>query len=111
MHSHGNLATSIRLSRVYIRVFEAISLQMFRSFKSKRQHPAIPNPLVKFCFTRGTQTFMQNHRIVLLKLEDLTVLKRSPDLLNNDKIGQDQLQLIMKHILFYGRCGHFRQVT
>ena len=33
-----------------------------------------------------------------LKLEDLTVLKRSPDLLNNVKIGQDQLQLIMKHI-------------
>ena len=46
-----------------------------------------------------------------LKLEDLTVLKRSPDLLNNVKIGQDQLQLIMKHILFYGGCGHFGQVT
>ena len=27
------------------------------------------------------------------KLEDLTVLKRSPDLLNNVKIGQDQLWL------------------
>ena len=25
------------------------------------------------------------------------VLKRSPDLLNNVKIGQDQLQLIMNH--------------
>ena len=36
------------------------------------------------------------------KLEDLKVLKRSPDLLNNVKIGQDQLRLIMKHILFYG---------
>ena len=45
------------------------------------------------------------------KLEDLTVPKHSPDLLNNVKIGQDQLQLIMKHILFYGGCGHFRQVT
>ena len=45
------------------------------------------------------------------KLEDLTVLKRSPDLLNNVKIGQDQLRLIMKHILFYGGCGHFGQVT
>ena len=30
-----------------------------------------------------------------LKLEDLTVLKRSPDLLNNVKIGKDQLQLTM----------------
>ena len=36
------------------------------------------------------------------KLEDLMVLKRSPDLLNNVKIGQDQLKLIMKHNLFYG---------
>ena len=45
------------------------------------------------------------------KLEDLKVLKRSPDLLNNVKIGQDRLQLIMKHILFYGGCCHFGQVT
>ena len=34
------------------------------------------------------------------KLEDLKVLMRSPDLLNNCKTGQGQLQLIMKHILF-----------
>ena len=46
-----------------------------------------------------------------IKLEDLTVLKRSPDLLKNVKIGQDQLQLIMKHILFYRGCGPFGQVT
>ena len=44
------------------------------------------------------------------KLEELTVLKRSPDLLNNVKIGQDQLPLKVKHILFYGGCGHFGQV-
>ena len=37
-----------------------------------------------------------------LKLEDLKVLKRSPDLLYNVKIGQDQLRLIMKHICFMG---------
>ena len=30
------------------------------------------------------------------KLEDLKVLRRSPDLLNNVKIGQGQLQLIME---------------
>ena len=41
------------------------------------------------------------------KLEDLTVLERSPDLLKNVKIGQDQLQLIMKHILSYGGYSHF----
>ena len=38
-------------------------------------------------------------------LEDLKVLKRSPDLLNNVKIGQGQLRLIMKHILFYHIWG------
>ena len=34
------------------------------------------------------------------ELEDLKVLRRSPDLLNNVKIGQGQLQPIMEHILF-----------
>ena len=48
---------------------------------------------------------------IRLKLEDLTAQKLSPDLLNNVKIGQDQLRLIMKHILFFGGCGHFGQVT
>ena len=41
-----------------------------------------------------------NSTIFLNKLEDLKVLRRSPDLLNNVKIGQGQLQLIMEHILF-----------
>ena len=40
-----------------------------------------------------------------LKLEDLKVLKRSPDLLNNVKIGHGQLRLIMKHILLYHIWG------
>ena len=44
-------------------------------------------------------------------LEDLTGLKRSPDLLNNVRISQDQLWLIMKHILSYGRGGHLGHVT
>ena len=39
------------------------------------------------------------------------VLKRSPDLLSNVKIGQDQLRLKIKHVLFYGVSGHFGQVT
>ena len=39
------------------------------------------------------------------------VLKRSHDLFNNVKIGQDQLRFIMKHILFYEGCGHFGRVT
>ena len=43
-----------------------------------------------------------NLALTVIELEDLTVLKRSPDLLNNVKIGQDQLRLIMKHILFGG---------
>ena len=47
----------------------------------------------------------------ILKLEYLTLLKCSPDLLNNVKIGQDHLWHIIKHILFYWGCGHFGQVT
>ena len=39
------------------------------------------------------------------RLEDLKVLRRSPDLLNNVKIGQSQPQLIMEQILFYHIWG------
>ena len=47
------------------------------------------------------------------QLEDLKVLRRSPDLLTNVKIGQDQLQLIMEQVLFYHIWGlqTFGQVT
>ena len=44
-------------------------------------------------------TFLQ------LKLEDLKVLRRSPDLFNYVKLSQGQLQLIIKHILFYHIWG------
>ena len=40
-----------------------------------------------------------------IKLEDLKVLRRSPDHLNNVKIVQGQLQLIMEQILFYHIWG------
>ena len=43
--------------------------------------------LPKICFT-------------IKKLEDLKVLRCSPDLLNNVKIGQGQLQLITEQILY-----------
>ena len=39
------------------------------------------------------------------QLENLKVLRRSPVLFNNVKLGQGQLQLIMKHILFYHILG------
>ena len=47
------------------------------------------------------------------KLEDLKVLRRSPDIFNYVKIGQGQIQLIIKHILFYHIWGlqPFGQVT
>ena len=39
------------------------------------------------------------------------VLVRSPDL-NNVKIGQGQLQRVIKHsFTIYGGCSHFGQVT
>ena len=36
----------------------------------------------------------------MYKLEDLKVQRRSPDLLNNVKIGHGQLKLLMEQILF-----------
>ena len=50
---------------------------------------------------RNTILFGNYNVTPLNKLEDLKVLRRSPDLLNNVKIGQGQLQLIMEQILFY----------
>ena len=49
----------------------------------------------------------------LVKLEDLKVLKHSPDLLNNVKIGQGQLRLIIQtyFVLPYMGSGHFDEVT
>ena len=46
-------------------------------------------------------------------LEDLKVLKRSPDLLNNVKIGQGQFRLITQiyFVLPYMGNDHFDQVT
>ena len=50
-------------------------------------------------------TAFDNYWGIEHKLEDLKVLRRSPDLLNNVKVGQGQLQLIMEHILFYHKWG------
>ena len=41
----------------------------------------------------------------IIELEDLKVLRHSSDLFTNVKIGQGQLQLIIKHILFYHIWG------
>ena len=41
------------------------------------------------------------HDPLVFKPEDLKVLRRSPDHLNNVKIVQGQLPLIMEQILFY----------
>ena len=50
-------------------------------------------------------------RDVRTKLEDLKVLKRSPDLLNNVKISQGQLRLNIFCFTIYGHGGHFGQMT
>ena len=44
-------------------------------------------------------------KMQIKKIKDLKVLRCSPDLLNNVKLGQGQLQLIMKQILFYHIWG------
>ena len=43
--------------------------------------------------------FDENPAMTLQDIKKLEDLKRSPDLLNNVKIGQGQLQLIMEQIL------------
>ena len=51
---------------------------------------------------------------IFKKLDDLMVMKRSPNLLNNVRIGRGQLRLIMKIVLPYmggGGCGNFGQVS
>ena len=48
---------------------------------------------------------LRGHRLIFPKLEDLKVLRRSPDLFNYVEIGQGQLQLIIKPILFYHKWG------
>ena len=50
-------------------------------------------------------THARRKLITIKKIEDLKVLRPSPDLFNNVKIGQGQLQLIMKYILFYHLWG------
>ena len=64
----------------------------------------MPADLALHCFQK---------RVGNLKLEDLKVLKRSPDLLNNVKIGQGQLRLIIQtfFVLPYMGSGHFDQAT
>ena len=55
--------------------------------------------------TQASNIFKQTKTLIcvmvyIVELEDLKVLRRSPDLLNNVKISQGQLQLIMEQILF-----------
>ena len=68
-----------------------------------------------FLVPRHILKIKECHAIVCLpksvcKLEDL---KRSPDLLNNVKIGQGQLRLIILtyFVLPYMGSGHYDQVT
>ena len=59
------------------------------------------------------QILSADSTITASKLEDLKVLKRSPDLLNDVKIGHGQLRLIIQtyFVLPYMGSGYFDQVT
>ena len=57
---------------------------------------------------------ISSFKVCTAELEDLKDLKRSPYLLNNVKIGQGQLRLIIQTyfvVLPYMGNGHFDQVT
>ena len=63
------------------------------------------NPELSFNFSETKEHKVGKIIDKLQVLEDLKVPRRSPDLLNNVKIGQGQLQLIMEQILFYHIWG------
>ena len=72
-------------------------------FKFKLNHHKIQVPV---CLV--AEVFVNNQLLVFVikfKLEDLKVLRRSPDLFDNVKIGQGQIQLIIKHILLNPYMG------
>ena len=68
---------------------------------------------MKYAFAKFDAATSNYKGDAFIKLEDLKVLKRSPDLLNNVKIGQGQLRLIIQtyFVLPYMGNGHFDQVT
>ena len=57
------------------------------------------------CYNKLVVAIFRTGSGVKGKLEDLKVQRRSPDLFNNVKIGQSQLQRIIKHILVYHIWG------
>ena len=67
-----------------------------------RLEPAAPQSQVKHSTTEPQRSLSGPSYGLgcMIKLEDLKVLRRSPDLLNNVKIGQGKLQLITKQSLF-----------
>ena len=60
------------------------------------QYPEVRMDLYQYYIFLYTKTSVSS-----IQLEDLKVLRRSPDIFNNAKLGQGQLQLIMEQILFY----------
>ena len=60
---------------------------------------------IRLVFARHPTLSLMSVFLFSNKLEDLKVLRRSPDHLNNVKIVQGQLQLIMEQILFYHIWG------
>ena len=76
-----------------------------------RNNPENFHPGVKRTFTESQPQNLEFRNNP--ELEDLKVLKHSPDLLNNVKISQGQLRLIIQtyFVLPYMGSGHFDQVN
>ena len=78
---------------------QIISIQLLREQPFDFYDPGWGDFLKKIVRARLCKKNRTDHK--KKKIEDLKVLRRSPDLLNNCKTGQGQLQLKMKLILFY----------
>ena len=98
-------------SRCGLHVRDATAAKSQQSPKIKKTIDCI-NPFHSHgLFIHTIKPVLNGHSI---KLEDLKVLKGSPDLLGNVKIGQGQLKLITETYFgftIYRGCGHFGQVT
>ena len=74
-----------------------------RGYTFRYRHLYLGNIIAVPCNKRTGDIWVGNE--TNKQLEDLKVLRRSPDLLNYVEIGQGQLQLIIKRILFYHIWG------
>ena len=80
------------------KLFQGLYRQGYVKFKDFSRTTKDTRTIVINYYWAYTAKVMSNSRTLQGQLEDLKVLRRSPDIFYNVKIGQGQLLLIIKHI-------------